>query len=400
MFLQPKRSANLYQLASSSFPSKLTFPLFQFDAFYAPWTIRVLPVAQSDDEDEVPPATADPFVADLRPRSRAEQVEHLGLSLVICPPILAHAACFSFFARVERDPAMSSLNDAPQLGGNAAIIGPGGIVGGGSGRNFSRAPKTPTAILSSELHDRDFTRLLVCHDPRSSPGLPPLFYKGLFTGAWEGRFSFFDFDSYRDMLGGRIRSLYEGPFGDQPQVWKLEERIVKLRPGEEPGGKGSMLNAGFEILPEVAEDGGGGAASRERRRESTRSEQQQQQQPARAGSPLYSGWESEEEWSRRWADAALSDEEEYDPDARYEILLSGSVRISPFTLSCSCIFGLMGCFTLTGTLGLGTIPASRSSARVGRDVQSVEAVHAGSARDLAVQRVHPSWLSRAYRSLA
>jgi hypothetical protein len=121
-------------------------------------------------------------------------------------------------------------------------------------------------------------------------------------------------------------------------VWKLEERVVKLRPGDVMGGKGSVLNAGFEVLPDEEEDGGGGAgagrgravrpaaaaaaaAPQQRRRES-RSEQQ-----ARAGSPPYSGWESEEEWSKRWADAALSDEDEYDPDGQYEILLSGSVRI-------------------------------------------------------------------------
>jgi len=57
-----------------------------------------------------------------------------------------------------------------------------------------------------------------------------------------------------------MRSLYEGPFGDQPQVWKLEERVVKLEQLEQGGvggkarrkgaggggGKGDVLNAGFE----------------------------------------------------------------------------------------------------------------------------------------------------------
>ena len=68
-----------------------------------------------------------------------------------------------------------------------------------------------------------------------------------------------------------MRSLYEGPFGDQPQVWKLEERVVKLEKGARGGGKGDVLNAGFERGEQVPNEirrpslfvagGGGGGGS-------------------------------------------------------------------------------------------------------------------------------------------
>jgi hypothetical protein len=39
--------------------------------------------------------------------------------------------------------------------------------------------------------------------------------RGTVEGVWGGLFSFLDFDSYRDMLSGRTRAIYEGPYGIQ-----------------------------------------------------------------------------------------------------------------------------------------------------------------------------------------
>ncbi|GAA5978046.1 hypothetical protein JCM10908_004209 [Rhodotorula pacifica] len=223
------------------------FAAHKFDAFPAPWTIPNLPV--SHEECPVRPPPEGPFFADLRPRSNAQLVTHMGRRVEMAPPNLAQAAIFSFFHRVEQDPAAQSdlLTHAQgtpaqhMIGANAAHAGAGGLT------PSSRPTKTPLPELISRQHDRDFIRCASCIDPYSSLGLPKLYMRGALTGSWEGRFSFFDFDSYRDMLGGRMRSLYEGPFGDQPQVWKLEERVVRLERGQKAGGRGSLLNAGFEV---------------------------------------------------------------------------------------------------------------------------------------------------------
>ncbi|KAK4058662.1 hypothetical protein OIO90_000106 [Microbotryomycetes sp. JL221] len=230
------------------------FGAHKFDAFHAPWTISSLPVSRTSHPVMPPPEGS--FQADLRPRTTAQQITHMGRKIQIAPPILCHAAIFSFFFRVEQESnASTDLSVAP-FGAPAHLMGPHAttIANGqtpqhqGLGSRLSTKPvKTSLPTLASRIHDDDFVRLVSCVDPYSSRGLPPLRLKGSFNGSWEGRFSFFDFDSYKDMLGGRLRSIYEGPYGENHQVWKIEERIVRLQKGEKPGGKGPVLNAGFEI---------------------------------------------------------------------------------------------------------------------------------------------------------
>ncbi|GAA6061770.1 hypothetical protein JCM10212_001376, partial [Sporobolomyces blumeae] len=233
------------------------FAAHKFDAFLAPWTIPSLPVTHED--YPVLPPPAGPYLADLRPRSGAQTIVHMGRKIDLSPPNLAHAAIFSFFFRVEQDPAvqddlLTHATGTPAMShGGAAGVGFGGgggsVAGLGGLTAHSRPTKTSLPTLSSRVHDRDFVRLASCIDPYTSRGMPSLYTKGDLAGNWEGRFSFFDFDSYRDMLGGRMRSLYEGPFGDQPQVWKLEETVVKIdrANGDRPGGTGPALNAGYDI---------------------------------------------------------------------------------------------------------------------------------------------------------
>jgi hypothetical protein len=222
------------------------FAAHKFDGFMAPWTIKNLPVSHQD-FPTLPPPDGSPYLADLRPRTFAQLVTHVGdRKLELSPPNLSHAAIFSFFYRVEQSPEVQ--DDLLVQGNNtpAQPHGPGGggLVGGLTLQ--SRPSKTLLPVLESRIHDKDFIRLASCIDPYYSKGLPKLFTRGELDGNWEGRFSFFDFDSYRDMLGGRMRSLYEGPFGDQPQVWKLQEIVVKLGGQSTRGGTGPVLNAGFE----------------------------------------------------------------------------------------------------------------------------------------------------------
>ncbi|KAI5476237.1 hypothetical protein MNV49_007937 [Pseudohyphozyma bogoriensis] len=222
------------------------FGAHKFDAFYTPWTIPNLPV--TSDSHPLRPAPMDPFSADLRPLAHAQTITHMGRRIELAPPVLAHAAIFSFFYRIEQDPDSSDPQNAayvvqsapPQFG-----LGPSPTAGAVP-PPIVKPAKTSRPELSSKIHDKDFVRMASCVDPYSSLGLPTLYCRNEIAGSWEGRFSFFDFDSYRDMLGGRMRSLYEGPFGDQPQVWRIEEKVVRIPRGRQ-GGSGPLLNAGFDI---------------------------------------------------------------------------------------------------------------------------------------------------------
>lgn len=267
------------------FPS-LSLNLSKFDGFHAPWTIRNLPLeppnsrrdslssssrgredrrrsgGQLGAEPHEGGTLTNPFLADLTPRPRICTLRHCGQTFQLVPPVLSHAACLSFFSKVEIDPAVIGLTAILDGADGNAETGPNrDQTTPADGIQFQTqtaqavdqqvippinlpAHRSPLSLTSVD-HDRDLARLFACANPRSSPGLRPLFYAGQFAGNWEGRFCFFDFDSYREMLAGRMRSLYEGPFGEQPQVWKLEEKIVRIPYGEKEGGRGPTLAAGF-----------------------------------------------------------------------------------------------------------------------------------------------------------
>ncbi|TNY18841.1 hypothetical protein DMC30DRAFT_402050 [Rhodotorula diobovata] len=317
------------------------FAAHKFDAFFAPWTIPSLPVTR--EEYPVRPPPEGPFLADLRPCTQAQSILHMGRRIEMTPPNLAHAAIFSFFFRVEQDPAVQNdlLLQGQGTPAQHMLGNPTPAANSNPLTASSRPTKTSLPVLSSRVHDRDFIRLASCIDPYSSLGMPKLYTRGDLTGSWEGRFSFFDFDSYRDMLGGRMRSLYEGPFGDQPQVWKLEERVVRLERGQRPGGRGPALNAGFEVgqsvLPRPTAGAGASSSSsysgaagnsalagQGRRRTSVEVERSTSDD-ARASKR-----------ARSWTAAAPvdtfdgtfdDDDDEWtqcDPDGEYEILLSGT----------------------------------------------------------------------------
>lgn len=110
------------------------------------------------------------------------------------------------------------------------------------------------AVKDSHQHDRDYQRLTNCYDPSICRGMKRAAWRGSWEGAWEGNFSFFDFDSFREMLAGQSQALYEGPYGEQAQVWRLKETFVRPRKDHKGKGnrrsrglpiKGPMTNAGF-----------------------------------------------------------------------------------------------------------------------------------------------------------
>lgn len=207
--------------------------------------------------------------------------------------------------KVERDPAVTGINDLDTEDVQETMLGR--LKGSSEEPTSSRNPLNFTSID----HDRDIRRLLLCTSPARSPGLNTFYHMGQFEGSWEGRFTYFDFDSYRDMLGGKLRSLYEGHFGEQPQVWKIKEHLIKLRPGEFPGGSGDTLNAGY--FPDNDEPTMRENLSLQDARTFVQSRQ-------RANGTLPHDWHS----YPRFDDEEKSDVTAMDDEDRYEILLSGT----------------------------------------------------------------------------
>jgi hypothetical protein len=238
------------------------FAAHRYDAFLAPWTLRAIPLQPSDvNEIHHDHATSDaarnPFIANLNVSEESSLLRYCGQTLRIRAPNLAQAACCSFFIKIENDPSVSSI--IPGLNENMGAGQANGMYQGDAEddeedeaasareRHPGGRPvllREPLSLQSTD-HDIDISRLLACASPHHSAGFRVTDHIGKLQGSWEGRFAFFDFDSYRDMLGGKIRALYEGPFGEQAQVWKLREHVVKVEQGQYAGGKGSMLNAGF-----------------------------------------------------------------------------------------------------------------------------------------------------------
>jgi hypothetical protein len=106
--------------------------------------------------------------------------------------------------------------------------------------------------LVSTQYDQDFMRSMSCASPITSPGLPALFYRNRIEGTWKGAYIFFDFEAYRRLLTGNLRSLYEGAYGHQECEWNILESVINVRL-DRLGGNGGFLSAGFK-LDQTAEE--------------------------------------------------------------------------------------------------------------------------------------------------
>ena len=101
--------------------------------------------------------------------------------------------------------------------------------------------------MPSLYHDREWQRDTLCRDPHTSPGLPPLVFRGEVQGFWRGKLLFYDFDMYRQILAGNMRGVYTGTFADRAGEWEFKETIIKVRK-EDVGGKGPLFCSGFDDL--------------------------------------------------------------------------------------------------------------------------------------------------------
>lgn len=182
----------------------------QFDAFCVPWNHLLLPLPATYQHVRAI-ASESAFLADLAPTSRAITVEHLGQRLRIAPPVTAHAALLSFFARLALDASLATPGEEdgapaphPDLDTSAAEAfeeldeamppaeGEGDLTGGRESIDF----------------DLDWERMTRCLDPvvprlgdrSGSKGLDFWRVRGSFEGVWGGSFSFLDFDSYRSAV--------------------------------------------------------------------------------------------------------------------------------------------------------------------------------------------------------
>jgi len=99
--------------------------------------------------------------------------------------------------------------------------------------------------MPSVYHDREWQRNSVCQDPHTSLGLPPLAWKGELEGFWRGKFLFYEFETYRQMLAGNIRAVYTSQFAEQVVEMELKETVIHCKK-DERGGKGPMVCAGFD----------------------------------------------------------------------------------------------------------------------------------------------------------
>jgi hypothetical protein len=224
------------------------FAAHVYDLFFAPWILLDLPAAPVGQPAPAPP---NPFMVDRVPRSRGCVVPSYGRELHLATPLLSHAAMLRFFSGPQ-DPAEPSSASAATLSEFAFDVAAADL------REF---PRPAAASLS---HDADYARLLACHDGQAAPGRPISAWRGVFGGAWEGTFTFLDYDAFRDMLSGidGTKPVYSGPYGEQAQVWKLRETFIRPTEGSGHAARshgipltGPMTNAGFpEDLREFAAD--------------------------------------------------------------------------------------------------------------------------------------------------
>ncbi|ORX33278.1 hypothetical protein BD324DRAFT_585253 [Kockovaella imperatae] len=215
----------------------------QYEAYFAPWTILNLPLSSTTPRS----SRASPYIADLSPKPRTVAINYFGKDTSICPPILSHAAILRFFTQAETSGRIAKTA-RPASENNVSV------TESDSDDDDLLVAQRKDLLSSSLLHDRDFGRLLSCHDPFTCRGLKPSSWRGSMEGCWEGNFSFFDFDAFREMLAGQSRALYAGEFGEQHQVWRLKETFVRPKREQLQGRKGKsrappltgpMTNAGF-----------------------------------------------------------------------------------------------------------------------------------------------------------
>lgn len=168
------------------------FAAQEYDLFLGPWSAHTLPLARTGKD------------AVAYTPSQCEMVHTCGMDIPLAVPRVSQAAIALSYMCTARSLHAASLKAQLDARVGAAV------------------PPSCT----SRAFDLDFARLRACYDYRCSPGLRLADHRGRIAGVWEGRFSFFDLDAYRDMLGGSSAALFDGTFGEQTQIVKLSEVVV------------------------------------------------------------------------------------------------------------------------------------------------------------------------------
>jgi hypothetical protein len=259
------------------------FAAHKYSVYFAPWMATQVPLRRGGIVSNEGVETREPHehevdmeeMWEMRERARAEyyagfkaldrgvEIEWYGQTIRLSPPILAHAALLKFFdsrrgrydddsddsGEEDDEDGMSEEDDEDDMGAemdDPIEAGDGPASSPAQSSTKQKIKSHPIALSNS--HDRDFRRLVACADPQTSPGLPRGSWRGVFAGAWEGTFSFFEFDAYGEMLAGNAGAIYAGPYGVQRQVWKLRETFVrrKLPPDQKEAGEASVASADAE----------------------------------------------------------------------------------------------------------------------------------------------------------
>jgi hypothetical protein len=204
------------------------FACAKYDITYAPWHHRRLPLADPTAQAPGPP----PAENDITLRSKAIPYGRFGYTWRRAPPHFVLGAYLVFFRLLERQPQRTDRRDSTtSTSSNGSTMPAPGLF-------------SVSHLLPSIYHDREWQRNSVCQDPHSSPGLPALTFHGDMTGYWRGKFLFYDFEMYRQILAGDMRAVYTGNFAEQTVEMELKETLVRIKK-EDVGGQGLLLSAGF-----------------------------------------------------------------------------------------------------------------------------------------------------------
>lgn len=245
------------------------FACHRYPSLIAPWIFRNLPInsVANTEEDFIAMSRPNAFMSDLSPKKMSVPVQRFGRTWEILPPSHVDASALMLLGLVDRFPEVATLAKKPDAPGMHEFFHRSFQSSSSSSSRGNRTypSDSPARRPSSSRHDEhdqarehpyndrpiqsndyddEFIRSLSCASPIDSQGLPPLFYRGKIQGHWKGRTLFMDFDAYRSVLAGNLRSLYDGAFGFGEQEWTLEESVINVKI-DKVGGDGPSLAAGF-----------------------------------------------------------------------------------------------------------------------------------------------------------
>ncbi|WVF67099.1 hypothetical protein IAT40_001844 [Kwoniella sp. CBS 6097] len=200
------------------------FACAKYDVTYAPWHHRQLPFCPPNCTEHEP---------DVSIRSKAMTYKRFGYTWKRSPPHFILGIFLVFLRLLERQPERVGLKSGSSTFSQTHFHAAGSL-----------GLFTKNRMVPSIEHDREWQRNSMCQDPHTSHGLPPLAFRGLIEGFWRGKFLFYDFELYRQILAGNMRGVYTGTFAEQAVEVELKETVIKL-PKDKVGGGGSLLMAGF-----------------------------------------------------------------------------------------------------------------------------------------------------------